>query len=195
MKYPKLKAIKASRQMVDEFKGYNHNLRIGDGEFFDMKNMTSDNYPVLSPRGKRGVYASPTKPTGLIAKDALCYVDGSKFVINENPVEMHLSDEPKQLVSMGAYVIIWPDKKYINTQDLTDNGNIEAFYPGEDGQKVLASYEMCNLSGTTYAGATKSNAAPENPENMQLWIDTSSTPNTLKQYSKTNAVWIPIATT
>ena len=52
--------------MVDVFKGYNHNLRIGDGEFFDMKNMTSDHYPVLSPRGKRGLYASPNNPTGLI---------------------------------------------------------------------------------------------------------------------------------
>lgn len=195
MKYPKLRSIKASRQMVDEFKGYNHNLRIGDGEFFNMKNMTSDHYPILSPRGKRGVYASPAAPNGLIAKDALCYVDGEKFIINEKEIPMGLNKEPKQLISMGAYVIIWPDKKYINTQDLTDFGNIEAFYPGEDGQKVLASYEMCNLSGTTYTGATKSNAAPEDPENMQLWIDTSSTPNTLKQYSKTNAVWIPIPTT
>ena len=74
MKYPKLRALESSRQMVDTFKGYNHNLRIGDGEFFDMKNMTSDHYPVLSPRGKRGVYASPASPTGLIAKDSLCYV-------------------------------------------------------------------------------------------------------------------------
>ena len=56
MKLPKLKEIKTSRQMVDVFKGYNRNLRIGDGEFFDMKNMTSDHYPVLSPRGKRGFY-------------------------------------------------------------------------------------------------------------------------------------------
>ena len=37
MKYPKLRVQEASRQMVDTFKGYNHNLRIGDGEFFDMK--------------------------------------------------------------------------------------------------------------------------------------------------------------
>ena len=59
MKYPTLFTKENSRQMVDVFKGYNHNLRIGEGEFFDMKNMTSDYYPVLSPRKKRGVYASP----------------------------------------------------------------------------------------------------------------------------------------
>ena len=65
MNYPKLNVLNTSRQMVDIFKGYNHNLRINDGEFFDMKNMTSDSYPVLSPIGKRGSYASPASPTGL----------------------------------------------------------------------------------------------------------------------------------
>ena len=195
MQYPKLREIETSRQVVDVFKGYNHNLRISDGEFFDMKNMTSDYYPVLSPRGKRGVYASPTHPTGLIAKDALCYVDGSTFYINEHPVEMGLTDEPKQLISMGAYVIIMPDKKYINTQDLTDFGNIEAFFPGVEGQSVTATYEMCKVDGTVYTGTTKSASAPENPVNMQLWIDTSSTPHVLKQYSEISAVWTPIATT
>ena len=181
--------------MVDVFKGYNHNLRIGDGEFFDMQNMTSDYYPVLSPRGKRGVYASPASPTGLIAKDSLCYVDGSKFVINEYPVEMGLNGEPKQLISMGAYVIIMPDKMYINTKDLTDFGRIEAVYPGTAGMSVTATYEMCKVDGTAYEKTTKSPTAPANPANMQLWIDTSSVPHVLKQYSETQAVWQQIATT
>ena len=194
MKYPTLYTKNSDRQMVDVFKGYNHNMRIGDGEFFDMKNMTSDHYPVLSPRGKRGLYAAPALPNGLISKDALCYVDGTKFVINQKEIDMRLNDEPKQLISMGAYVIIWPDKKYINTQDLSDYGNIEAFYPGVEGP-VTATYEMCKLDGTVYTGATKSASAPENPFNMQLWIDTSSTPHVLKQYSEVSSVWTPIATT
>jgi len=214
MAFPKLRVPYASRQMVDVFKGYNHNLRIGDGEFYDMKNLTSDCYPVLSPRRKRGVYASPSSPKGLIAKDALCYVDGTKLVINEYPVEMGLVTEcdtcpkksyctayeegkpacQKQLISMGAYVIVWPDKKYINTADLSDFGNIEAFYPGVDGQTVQADYEMCKMDGTVYTGAYKSASAP-NPEEHKLWIDISTTPHTLKQYSETSAVWTQIATT
>jgi hypothetical protein len=195
MKYPTLYTKESSRQMVDVFRGYNHNLRIRDGEFFDMQNMTSDYYPVLSPRGKRGIYASPASPTGLIAKDSLCYVDGSKFVINEYQVEMGLSDEPKQLISMGAYVIIMPDKMYINTQDLTDFGKIEAAYPGVEGMSVTASYEMCKVDGTAYEETTKSPMPPENPKNMQLWMDTSSVPHVLKQYSETQAMWQQIATT
>ncbi len=195
MRYPKLRVTDSSRQMVDVFKGYNHNLRIGDGEFFDMKNMTSDHYPVLSPRGKRGVYASPVSPLGLISKDALCYVDGRNFVINKKEIDMGLNDEPKQLISMGAYVIIMPDKKYINTQDHSDFGSIEAFYPGVEGQAVQATYEMCKLDGTVYTGAIKSASEPEEPTNMQLWIDISSTPHVLKQYSETSKVWTQIATT
>ena len=195
MKYPTLYPKENSRQMVDIFKGYNHNLRINDGEFFDMKNMTADHYPVLSPRGKRGVYAEQGSFTGLIAKDSLCYVDGSEFVMNEYRVDLGLNDEPKQLISMGAYVIIMPDKKYINTKNLTDFGSIEAAFPGVEGQMVSASYEMCKVDGTVYTDVIKQSTAPEDPENMQLWIDTSSTPHVLKQYAATSAVWNQIATT
>ena len=201
MRYPKLRVLESSRQMVDTFKGYNHNLRIGDGEFFDMKNMTSDHYPILSPRGKRGLYASPNNPQALISKDALCYVDGSKFVINEYPVEMGLSDEPKQLISMGAYVIIMPDKKWINTQCWikedefdTENGcgNIDAYFDNEESQ-LDVTFTLCKIDAEEYTDI--SDTEPTDPENLDLWLDTSTTPNTLKQYSKTNEAWVQIPTT
>ena len=191
MKLPKLRELQASRQMVDTFRGYNHNLRISDGEFFDMKNMTSDYYPVLSPRKKRGLYASPNSPKGMIAKDALCYVDGTKFVINEYPVDMGLNDEPKQLISMGAYVIIMPDKKWINTLDTTEFGNIEASYTSESD----VTFSLCTVDGSDYENMTVSATEPNDPENLALWIDTSTTPHSLKQYSATSDMWVQIATT
>ena len=55
MLYPKMAEIPTSRDILDKFKGYNHNLRIGDGEFYDMKNLTGDYYSDLSPRKKRGI--------------------------------------------------------------------------------------------------------------------------------------------
>lgn len=199
---PKLNYIATSRDMVEEFRGYNHNLRIGDGEFYDMKNLTSTHYPVLSPRGKRGTYQYPEgsgedhTPNGLVAKDALCYVDGTKlFINNKEVVGLVLTDSPKQLISMGAYIIIMPDKKYINTKDFTDYGNIEASFPSVEGDTVTATYEMCKLDGSVYENVVKNSTAPENPSNMQLWIDTSSTPHSLKQYSETSKVWNQIATT
>ncbi|MBO7251521.1 MAG: hypothetical protein J6V25_02720, partial [Oscillospiraceae bacterium] len=37
--------------------------------------------------------------------------------------------------------------------------------------------------------------APENPENATLWIDTSSTPNVLKQWSESSGQWVSMVTT
>ena len=159
MKLPRLNHIDTQTSTVDVFKGYNHNFRIGDGEFYDMKNLTSTYYPVLSPRSKRGTYVENISSQGMIAKDSLCYVDGSKFVINEHPIEMGLNDEPKQLISMGAYVIIMPDKKYINTINHTDKGNIEASFPSVESEIVTATYEMCKLDGTSYTNADEDSGA------------------------------------
>jgi hypothetical protein len=191
MKLSKLNELPTSRTMIDMFRGYNHNLRIGEGEFYDMTNLSSDNYPVLSPRPKRGVYETPANPRGLVAKDSLCYVDGGDFVINEYRVPMGLSAEPKTLISMGAYVIIMPDKMYINTADLTDYGGIEATVTTSS----TVTFELCKLDGEGYEDAVALPTEPEYPTNMALWIDTSSVPHTLKQYSATNAMWVSIATT
>lgn len=199
MKYSTLTEIPSSRSIVDVFGGYNHNIRISDAEFYDMKNLTSSHYPVLSPRDKRGIYEYPSSetpvthsPNGLIAKDALCYVDGTTLYINNVAVPgLTLTDTPKQLISMGAYIIIMPDKKYINTLDYSDKGNIEATYTTAS----TVTYELCRVDGTAYSVKTVANKAPDNPSNMDMWIDTSTTPHTLKQYSSTSSTWVSIATT
>ena len=200
MKYPKLRVLKTTRQMVDTFRGYNHNLRIGDGEFFDMKNMTSDYYPVLSPRKPRGVYATPGSPTGMIAKDALCYVDGTEFVMNEYRIDMGLNDEPKQLISMGAYVIIMPDKKWINTkcwisEDEFDTENGWGEIEAEFTTQAPVTFSLCKMDGTDLSDTAIPTDEPNDPENLELWIDTSTEPHSLKQWSKTSGMWVTIPTT
>ena len=198
MEYPMLNVKQKSRQMLDAFLGYNHNLRIGDNEFYDMENMTSDYYPVLSPRAKRGTYVSGANVNGIIAKDKLCYVDGTEFVIGEERIEMELSTEeadcPKSLISMGAYVVIMPDRKYINTiKNGTEyeHGNIDVEFTTTSD----VSFQLCSLTGDAYENATVSSTAPSNPKNEQLWIDTSSEPHTLKKYSTSNAMWVSVPTT
>lgn len=193
MQYPSLYEYETQRQMTEVFLGYDHNPRIADGAFFDMKNLSSDHYPVLGPRAPRGLYAQANKPAGMIAKDALCYVDGTAFKMNEYSIEMGLSDDTKQLVSMGAYVIILPDKKYINTADLGDHGGIEAEWnSGTNDEDVI--FELCQQDGGSYESISSGPDAPEEPQNLQYWIDTSSTPHTLKQYSETKKDWISVAT-
>ena len=73
MRYPTLKAPNSTRQIVDVFRGFNHNLRIWDGEFYDMRNLTSDEYPVMSPRKPRGLYTKTAAPMGILSKGELCY--------------------------------------------------------------------------------------------------------------------------
>ena len=195
MQYPTLTEQATTRQIIDVFGGYNHNLRIGDGEFYDERNLCSDDYPLLTTRRQRGVYASPTNPQGMIAKDALCYVDGSAFVINERRIEMNLStaaeDCPKSLVSMGAYVIILPDKKYINTAEVSDRGSMEATYTST-GE---VTFSLCTADGGSYGDVITSAAAPENPANGAYWLDVSGEQHALKVYSSATGVWSTVATT
>ncbi len=196
MKYPILSEISTSREMITVFGGYNHNLRISAGEFYDMMNLTSDDYPLLSPRAQRGTFANLKSPQGMIARDTLCYVDGSDIVINGYRVEMGLSTSeencPKTLVSMGSYIIVMPDKMWVNTIGL-DFGAIEASVTTISE----TTFTHCKLDGTDYSGddVTISSEAPENPADLDYWIDTSYAPHTLKQYSATGAMWVSIATT
>lgn len=196
MKLPLLKELPTTRQTIEVFGGYNHNLRIGESEFYDMKNLTSTDYPVLSPRTQRGIYASPNNPQGMIEKETLCYVDGTEFVINDDTrIDLGLStkeeDCPKSLVSMGAYVIIMPDKKYINTKDYSDRGKIEETLE-TSGETT---FELCKIDGSAYKEPPAQDTAPQNPKDTDLWLDTSSIPHTLKQYSTINSTWVSIATT
>lgn len=129
---------------------------------------------------------------GLIAKDALCYVEDGNFVINGETVEgFRLTEGEKTLISMGAYVIIMPDKKYINTENLTDFGNIEASVTTSTAVKFSLSRMDASEYTVDYIQATE----PTDPANMALWIDTSTTPHSMKQWSDTNAMWVSIATT
>jgi hypothetical protein len=220
MKLPSLNEIATSRNLVDVFKGYNHNLRIGDDEFYDMKNLTSTHYPVLSPRAKRGTYVTITNPQGMIAKDALCYVDNGKFYINEYPIEGFTldSETEKSLVSMGAYVVIFPDKKWINTAkwdgtsfDAYDkDGNLVGYGDIDAEFETIADYTkftLCKADGTSYGEPYRGESEPKytvtedgktvntSPPNGQLWLDTSSVPHSLKMYSSSSGMWVSIATT
>lgn len=196
MKLPKLAELTATRSVIDAFGGYNHNLRIGDGEFYDMKNLTSSYYPVLSPRAPRGTYVSAAAPRGMIAKDALCYVDGNTLFIGGKAVSGLLlqSGGEKTLISMGAYLIILPDRKYVNTANTAEYGSIEAGVTTA-GEVTVS---LCRQDGSAFGtgeniptGAT----APETPTDRQYWIDTGSTPHALKQYSETSGLWTSVATT
>lgn len=194
MKYPNLNQVsssgsRASKEITDVFAGYNHNLRIADGEFFDTENLSNDSYPLLSSRKKRGLFKTLTAGQGLIGKDALCYVDDGTLYINELATPITgLREGEKQLISMGAYIVIFPDKVYYNTEDPTDYGSLEASFQSTGA----VSYAPCKADGTTYTIGSTGETEPIEPANGETWIDTGDGGKTLRQYSSSAGGWIEI---
>lgn len=189
MQFPTLTEQGQSREMISTFAGYDHNRSIAANAFYDMKNMSSDGYPLLQSRARRGVVRQMETPQGILAKDAMAWADGGKLYYNgAEIVGLTLTEGEKQLVSMGAYLLIWPDKKYLNTKDLTDFGGLEASYESSG----TVTYLLCGADGSPLSkvSATK----PEEPKGGEYWIDTTQTPHSLMMWSESSEMWIGVAT-
>ena len=190
-----------SRPMYRAFRGYNHRLVISDNEFYDMQNMTGDYYPILSPRRNRLHIANYSGNTnGLFAKTKLLWVKDTTLYYNGEIVGT-VTDTPKQFVSMGAYVLIFPDKVVFNTATPTGGlTSMEAAYSNATTSQGVTTYQqvtykLTRQDGTEYVGYQAQDTAPENPSEGDLWIDTSSTPHVLKVYSVYSETWVEIFTT
>ena len=188
------KYLNPNREFIDTFSGYNHNLKIGSGEFFDTKNLTNDYFPLLSTRKKRGTVSTLTAGQGMIEKDALAYVDNGTLYFNSIATGLTgLSSGDKQLVGMGAYICIFPDKAYFNTQDDTDYGYMETHYANATaGNTASVTYQACKSDGTLYTGRTVSTTEPENPNNGDIWVDTTT--GTYYEYSSVQVMWVEVMT-
>lgn len=117
------------------FLGLNQNTVVADGEMNEMRNLSGRSYPMLDQRPPRKLlkYAdSATAPiSGMVGGDSLVYCRGTKVYMNGTEVTglTVSSASPKQLIRMGAYVLIFPDKKWFNTVDLTKKGSLERTLP------------------------------------------------------------------
>lgn len=205
MRHSLLQDTNPTRDYIDSFGGYNHNLQINENEFYDMQNLTSDNYPVLSPRKKRGVYKSLDGGTYnlLYGKDFFVYIkntslyDGLDTSASPTALINFAVDykTPTQIVSIGSYLILMPNKRYVNMADTSDSGKIEAKFEMKDSGTIT--YTMCKVDGTNYSVESEniSSTPPADPANGDLWIDTSEDKHVLKQYAADSGIWIQIPTT
>ena len=195
---PTIKTISTSTVNTYSFAGYDHNLKIKDGSFYETENLSTDRLPVLAPRERRGLVQTLQNPGGLIAKDALAYIDGNGLYYNGRAVTgIFLDTTPsvmakRQLVSMGAYLVIFPDKLYLNTQDTTDWGYLEqsnSVDASVSNLTVALSKEDGSLITPAHTGPT----APSDPEDGDYWLDTSN--HVLKIYSAATSEWNEVVTT
>ena len=185
--YPKMRFQQTEQDVIDGFGGYDHRLRIGDGAWYDTKNLSSDHAPLLSTRKRRS--DTHRRARALLEKQALAYVgeDGTLYYDFLPTPVTGLSAGDKQLVGMGAYIVVFPDKVYLNTQDLTDHGSLEASYGPQS-----ASYELCRFDGTAVSAAYTQSDEPVSPQNGDYWIDTSGERRLLRQWSETQGQWIGV---
>ena len=66
MEFPRLNEVTRYREMTNAFGGYNHQLSCKDGQFFDEQNMTSQYYPLMSPRDRRGMVRKMSDLQGIL---------------------------------------------------------------------------------------------------------------------------------
>lgn len=164
--YPTIKETARSQQVTDTFGGYNHNLKIPEGEFYEMENLCGDDYPLLATRKQRNtLQAFGGNLQAMVSKgDNLYYIAGYDsttktcgfYAGDEKVMDLAYAGGLKRFVSMGAYLLIWPDKVWYNTADGT-HGNMEKKFSaaagtyldhsltsssGPDGQEIYDIYVL-----------------------------------------------------
>lgn len=118
--------IKKGQQV--KFGGLNHNLGADDGELWDMRNLTSDYFPLLATRAQRRLYRTLESAGGLYCWEKLCWVDGTGFYY-DGERKGAVTAGQKTFAALGAYIVIFPDKAWYNT--LTGEfGSLEASWSG-----------------------------------------------------------------
>lgn len=143
MVFPKLKKIRRYADMQNRFGGYDHTEGTANGDFYDMENLTSDNFPLLSVRPARAgwlgaVYDDDGKLTGfegrmfltglsaaVNAGDKLCYCSFSTVYINGKAVmncDLDTSVKVRSIVPFGRDLFIAPDGILIKDKG---NGDFE----------------------------------------------------------------------
>lgn len=104
--------------MQVQFGGLRHHINCGDGEFFDMQNLTAENYPLISVRKRRGKLEGTVSAevTQIYADNgAMITVDALGLSYNGYRFYAALNDyKNTKFVRFGDRVVIMPDKKVLN---------------------------------------------------------------------------------
>lgn len=191
MKLPSLNVSNDQITMVNNFLGLNMNLNISDSEFSDMLNMTNDYFPAIGTRKSRGMIRVLTNPQGALGGNALSYVDNDKFYYDESYVCDLSAGGERQLVAMGAYIVIFPDGVIYNThtREVT-------YVENKITSSVAPVFTLCKLDGTNFDDSNTTTSSSEPGDHSKpYWIDTSADPVVIKMWSDNTNSWNPIGTT
>lgn len=197
MEYPRLKDTSKTRDIITYFQGYNHTLTCQEGAFYEAKNISTEEFPVLSPRRPRGISKTFDRFQGIADKDGLVWIDDNALYINNVEKQMTgvvLTEGRKTITKMGAYIVIWPDKVWYNTKDDT-YGYIEN---KNELEAAAISFSLCAADGTGITAHPSSYYKPDGsvaPTTGAYKIDTVNGKTSLSVYSAVTGLWAPVPTT
>ena len=137
MRYPLLKALPRRKSHIASFYGYEHLQKVRAGAFYDMENLSSDKYPLLSTRPDRLIYfrgrredehnvtelvISPDTPLTAVAtvNDTVAMCSGKKVYYFGNIVADAVLDENavnRKIIPFGRNFCVVPDGKYVLTDE------------------------------------------------------------------------------
>lgn len=196
MLYPDLNPLNVQSMTTEQFLGLDRRPRTNDGAFAAMENMSGDPWPLLSSRKPRGLVATLTTPQGMISNNGLLWIDGSTLYHNGTAttvtnISTAAAMQPKRMVAMGAYVVIFPDGLYYNTADATDYGSVNRLWE----QSGNVTFALSAMDGTVYPAnkITVSDTEPENPAAGDYWIDTSRETHALYMWRSDTEEWYGIS--
>lgn len=199
MYFPIFNEVIRNREITNVFGGYSHKLSCAEGQFYDMKNMTSKYFPMLSPRKSRDITAVLSKPQGIIDKEDLWWIDDGKLYRNGTEIPLSeglLVDSPKTMVKMGAYIVIFPDKVWVKVDNdgVAEHGKLENFYKLFVGEKVT--FSIADQSGNVITWHDAEYYKNNDPKEGDYQLNVSESGKaSLKVFSATTGIWMGVTST
>lgn len=112
---PYLNPYPEERRAIYQFTGYDSRARISDGASREMRNLSHDAFPCITPRQPRRLVQAYTAPSALFHKgDKMIVVDGTDFLVDGVKKGAVIAGK-KQMAAMQTKVLVWPDKVYYDT--------------------------------------------------------------------------------
>lgn len=123
---PKLpNAAKLTKSYQVDFRGLNHTIAAADSEIYDMTNLSSDHYPVLSPRGKRKVIRTLEEPSAMLCYgEHMAWIDRTNFYY-DGVFYGKVKPWDKVMAVLNDRIIILPDKKYFDMRTPEAKGSYD----------------------------------------------------------------------
>ena len=179
-----MKSKKIKTQVQDKFLGLCLRDTADAGQFRDMSFLSSDEYPYMSQEKPHKLIRQIPRCSALLGGECLSWIANGKLYYDGQEICSTTSERP-QMVRMGAYLVVWPDRIIYNTHtgELVQM-DAEYTYTGVTARP-------CTLSGAEYEYTAGDNP-PENPHNGAYWYNTLT--GGFYQYLGEDAGWQGIET-